>query len=593
DEDALTWLAALASSGEGRAVVVATLRDDVLTERPERAAIARAALEAGAVELRLGPLDAQSAFLRELTGLRDDLAGEVLRRTAGNPLYAVQLVEAWSDAGLLASTDSGLAFTSDQTLPIPPDLDALWRARLRAALDGLGPDAQMAVERAAFLGDRPDDSEWEEAASGLPVAAVRNRLLERGLLLRIERGLSFAHGLLRELLLEQAEPRAAEHHEACATMLAARGEVGERYGRHLLALGRYDEAIEPLLDGVRARIRGAEAALAAAVLRDVDQALAASTLPPTDRRRAEAALLRAENLQMGYRTDADAATAVANDIARAGGYADLLSRGLRMLGTQALDEGRLEDAIRILEEALELAPTDGDRVPILACLCTAAQATGDMAWARRLLDRAAELPHDPKWASNLAIQRGHVLRYVGELDGAAEAFGQALVEYEARGVRRGVAQALNGLGTVEMARERMEAAADAFRRALYQYGVLGSSEGLFVRANLATIELNAQRWESAEAVVGSGAVEARDNGMVVVQAILELILTVCAVGRDRWAEASDHAEVAVDLLGRSGYQDPGLVELARLGSSMAEEAGRPGLVRLLAPLTGGGDGTSS
>ncbi|MCB9697666.1 MAG: protein kinase [Alphaproteobacteria bacterium] len=593
DEDALTWAASLPSAREGRAVVVLTLRDDVLAERPERAAIVRAAIEAGAVEVRLGPLDAQSAFLRELTGLRDDLAGEVLRRTAGNPLYAVQLVEAWSDAGLLASTDSGLAFTSDATLPVPPDLDAVWRARLRAALDGLGPDAQMAVERAAFLGDRPDDAEWEEAARGLPVAAVRNRLLERGLLLRIEGGLSFAHGLLRELLLEQAGPRAEAHHDACAAMLAARGEMGERYGRHLLALGRHAEAIEPLLDGVRNRIRAAEGALAAAALRDVEQALAAVAPPPGDRRLAETALLRAENLQMGYRTDGWAAAEQAIAVARAGGHRDLLARGLRLQGMQALDEGRIEPSAALLEEALAVAPTDADRLPILACLCTTFQARGDLAGARRVLDQAAALPPDPRWAANLAIQRGHVLRYTNDLDGAAEAFQAALVAYEERGVRRGVAQALNGLGTVEMGRERMDAAADAFRRALHQYGVLGSSEGLFVRANLATIELNAGRWEAAEAAVGSGAVEARDNGMVVVQAILELVLTICAIGRDRWAEASDHAELAVDLLGRSGYQDPGLVELARMGSSMAEAAERPGLVRMLQPLIGGGDGASA
>ena len=112
--------------------------------------------------------------------------GAVAARTAGNPLFAVELVGDWVERGLLESGPQGLRAPDGEVPELPADLTAVWRPRLAAPSAGCRPGRLPSVEAAAVLGMRFDPAEWTElcVAARLPAdPAVLDTLLDQRLLL--------------------------------------------------------------------------------------------------------------------------------------------------------------------------------------------------------------------------------------------------------------------------------------------------------------------------------------------------------------------------------------------------------------------------
>ncbi len=82
-------------------------------------------------------------------GLPDELREQILRRSEGVPLYAVETVRMLLDRGLLARAGSVYRLTGPvEDLDVPQSLQGLIAARL----DGLRPEARRALQDAAVLG---------------------------------------------------------------------------------------------------------------------------------------------------------------------------------------------------------------------------------------------------------------------------------------------------------------------------------------------------------------------------------------------------------------------------------------------------------
>ncbi|MCB9676351.1 MAG: protein kinase [Alphaproteobacteria bacterium] len=167
----------------------------------------------------VGPLqaDAGNALVREALKLEAGLAADVLERSRGNPLFAVQLVGALERRGDLCATPGGYALVAGATGIRPADMGALWGIRLAT----LSPQTAEALEVAACLGDRVVASEWHPALAeaGLPVPAL-DALFEEGLLQGHADRWHFVHGMLREALLARMLAGGRSWYRACSDALA-------------------------------------------------------------------------------------------------------------------------------------------------------------------------------------------------------------------------------------------------------------------------------------------------------------------------------------------------------------------------------------
>ena len=68
---------------------------------------------------------------------RSTLAAEIESRTAGNPLFAVQLVGDWVQRGVLVAGPGGFELQEGEDAALPDDLHATWSTRVRGILGRL------------------------------------------------------------------------------------------------------------------------------------------------------------------------------------------------------------------------------------------------------------------------------------------------------------------------------------------------------------------------------------------------------------------------------------------------------------------------
>ncbi|MEO0602914.1 MAG: AAA family ATPase, partial [Myxococcota bacterium] len=248
-------------------LVVLCAREEALPDQPTERALIDELVESYGVRIkvdRLAPSEHHD-LIQELIGLEGALARRVEERTAGNPLFAVQLIGDWVERGILRPGRRGFQLRDSAEVVVPDDLYAVWRERVDE-LVRMRPDSdRLALEIAAILGQVVIPEEWLGAcrARGLrPSEGLLDTLLSRRLASAEEGGAwSFAHSMLRESLHRSAVEagRAAGHHRACAAMLQASGQaVGERLARHLVRAGALGTALEPTVRAIQAAIRAGD-----------------------------------------------------------------------------------------------------------------------------------------------------------------------------------------------------------------------------------------------------------------------------------------------------------------------------------------------
>lgn len=295
-------------------MIVLTLQDEAVRDRPfVMQRIALLTERGDCQRLRLEPLSEseQLEVVLKVAFLEQELALQVVRRSGGYPLFAIQLVGDWLQRGLLAPGPHGYRLQEALAPSLPDDIHQLWLKRLARATQDLPGSPWLALEAAAALGEEVVLSEWEQLCrhrghavpDGLLDAMLHQQLVQvarpREDSLIGMSAWSFVHGLLRESL----ERHAREHGRweslnlACAQLLdnpelAEKRGIAERRALHLLAARADRAALEPLLLAARARAVDQEWHEASRLLDLRDATLDRLNVPEQDLRRLEGAVER-------------------------------------------------------------------------------------------------------------------------------------------------------------------------------------------------------------------------------------------------------------------------------------------------------------
>ncbi len=591
--DALAFALDLVRRDEPRPVlIVTTASDEALLERAQEAALLRALWdEAGGLRLELPALegDERRLLVQALLPLEPGLAARVEARTAGNPLFAVQLVGDWVARGLLRVTPGGFDLAPGSDPALPDDLHAVWPARLTALAGDQQAETRASLWIAAALGFVTRVDEWqtacESAGVALPTGLV-DRLVTARLARRVEGGFTFVNAMLRDSLEREAREagRWSACNAACARMLsgrrAERAGDAERLGRHLLAAGQPQAAVEPLLRGARERRESSDYGRAHALLVEREDALREAGARPADRRWGEGYVLRSRVHLHEARLDEAARWAeLAEREAARHGWSVVRAEALRLLGDAARRAGDLARATRLYENCIALERPDDDPHAIAASLWglgDVLRQSGEGERAASCFGRSRSLYEaigDRHGLADHLIGSADLARQRGELESAALFYAQAEARFEDLGNRYGVARSLNGLGEVARARGDLATADERYRRAAALLALIRSAEELFPRVNLGFVELLRGHGDEAEALLDEAALRLARLAWAGPLACTRLALASCALARHDLERAETLTERAGAWLAQSGLLDPDAAWAARLLAQRAEAAG--------------------
>ncbi len=520
----LEWLADASTDGS-RALIVATVRSDIVANSPELRARLRALDEAfDATQLELLPLgrDHQQELLQQLLPLDPQFAEYLADRTEGHPLFAMQLLGHWIERDVFDVESTGFVLSDAQDVDLPDDIHHLWVERVgrlwQAFPDAVADDGRDALEIAAALGREVDAQEWrgvlEEAGVEEPPDFL-DRLLERRLAERKPNGWSFTHGLLVESLAAMARRagRREQQHRQCARGLAQVADLAvfgtrARIAEHWRKGGRPERALEPLLEEIRlASNRGFDQEMRR-LLERRNRILTMLDLPSDDPQCIEQTIEEASlewwagNFERARELLMDGWSRVDDSMpALAGNIASIRARIETQVGN--LDAGR-----RWADHALECGDALS-RCVTYRTLAWVALFEGNLDEALQFADRASEMldaVDDDRSKLDTMRVRAVVLDARGE-DGAEELLLEVCQQAETLGIPSVLAQALNALGTISQGDERFEDARRYFDRYLQAAREMNSPPH---RAN-AHLNLAGVFLETGELKRARHHLESRDN----------------------------------------------------------------------------------
>jgi class 3 adenylate cyclase/tetratricopeptide (TPR) repeat protein len=428
--------------------VLALARPELIERRPSFGTAGR-----NLTTLSLEPL-AAAAMERLLDGLvpglPDELRGQILSRSEGVPLYAVETIRMLLDRGLLAREGDVYRPTGPiESLDVPETLHALLSARL----DGLAAEERRLLQDASVLGKsftKAGLAALSGAAEGdverLVTSLVRKEVLSVQADPRSpERGqYSFLQDLLKRVAYETLarQERKARHLAAAAHLVGAYGageqEIVEVVAAHYLDAYRADPEAED-----------------AAEIKATAQAM-------LTRAGERAASLAANEEAQHY---FERAAELIDDPA---GRAALLERA----GATAWASGRSDDAQGLLERALTLFEQEGLSHPAAR---VSAQ-LGVVEWRRGQLDEAVErmerafavLSGDEpdEDLATLAAELGRLHFFKGDIQLAAARTDRAIEIAEFLWLPEVLSQALNTQGLVSSWGGRSEQSLALFKHSL-------------------------------------------------------------------------------------------------------------------------------
>jgi class 3 adenylate cyclase/predicted ATPase len=486
----------------------------------------------GAMSLRLQPLEdpAMAALLNGLVhGLPAPAAARIMERAQGVPLYAIEIVRALTDRGILREQNGRLVLEGELgELDVPASLSSLLAARL----DALEPAERDLVKAMSVFGESfprataaalggVDEAQVDAVLASLVRSQVFVIRSER---LSPQRGhYAFAQGMLRTVAYE---------------MLSRR----ERWPRHVAA-AEHLRAVYPN-DGEEV------AEMIAAHYASAHRAAGEDPEAPELRRKALAALRRAarraaavgapESGEGFYRTAAELAEGETER-----------TELLQAAGEMALQAGRYEVAVELLEDVCR-AYTEAGRKR------EAAKVTGNIGLAIGRLGRLQEAVDrytaaldvlgqgsQDADAASLNVRLGHALVLLGQFDRAEAPLEEALAVAEALDLPTVLSDALNQkaimyilTGRAQQARHLWTAVVDiAERRGL-------GRELTLARTNLGNLAV-LRDLPDAEEQTRAGLAVARRRGDLASESFNagNLMMTWLLAGR--W---SDIDELATELL---------------------------------------------
>lgn len=432
----------LAASESAPVLMVLTVREDALDVTPAAADQLSALTAAPNVhDMSVEPLETseRAELVRELLGLEEALAVQVEQRTAGVPLFAVQLIGDWVQRGLLKLGANGFQLRDGVQAELPDALHSLWGDRIEHLLEGRDLSERQALELAGVLGPNVESAEWHSACEHLGIEMPEDlvdRMVARDLATRIDgANWAFVHGMLGESVARKSREagRLEAQRSACSATLHTKGEALRVAGRLREAQERFDRALALATDpGARAVV---QSSLGTAQWEQgrMDDARASFEAALTVRR-ASNTLGNLANLQrqLGRMEEARAhyeeAIAVDRETGNRSGEGMVLGNlaGLHMM------QDRLEEARTVYDEALAVHREVGNRRSegvVLGNLGLLAAKHGDVAGARAYYLESLIVHREVGYRraeGNVLGNLGELLLNQGDVTGAADALSAAL-----------------------------------------------------------------------------------------------------------------------------------------------------------------------
>lgn len=510
-----------------------------------------------AERIQLGQLETihQRKLVKRLLGLEPGLAEQVIARTDGTPLFAVQLVGDWVARGQLVPSPSGFVLAPGADAELPDDVHELFVKRLQRVL-GDDPRAIEALELAAVLGRRAEEAEWR-AACWHGGAVIRpdhvRRLVGAGLLAHEAEGegqaWTFEHTMLRESLERGAREgaRVARWHRACAEAISElyAPEVPgsrERIARHLFAAGDHSEAIPALVDAIHEARTYAEYPAGLRLLDVLDTALDEAAVAVHDPRRGQANVLRATLLR--YQGRFDEARRLAEQLeseAQLYGWPDVAARAIELLGNLSRITRNLPQARAQLEAALLMFRDLGD----------------------------------PSGTGTALLGVAAVLWQMDQLEEAEELFQLSLAHHREHDKISGIADSLNGLAELARTRGHLEEAEGLYLEAMELHHVAKSGIEMVVRLNLCLVRILQGRYDDVVEDLRACLVHFERQGRKTYMGAVHLLLLPACCQREDWEAWDDHYGRGLGLLTQSGMIDKDIAWPAQLAGDLAAEHGQP------------------
>jgi tetratricopeptide (TPR) repeat protein len=586
-------------------LIVGTRRTDAPSEDPQAVEMLDELVERDQVtRLALEPLpmSAHADLIEQLLHLKPALARRVADRTAGNPLFAVQLIGDWIERGVLEASAEGFSLSEGEEFFVPDDLFSLWKSRLERVLEDVPDAIWPALELAAALGVRWLESEWQGccAESGVEVRESDiEALLSHRLLVPTESGYAFAHSILRETLERHAREhgRWAEHNRSCARMLVQRGqtqpEAAERLGRYYVEGEQWSESLEPLRQAIKWRGNRRQAQAVEFLLDLRAEAIEKLELSEVDRARLQNSMLRA--LTFAHRLEYEQARELGErtvDAARRSGDLELLARALFRLGQIHQINGGISDALDLSEQALALVEkcvdppadhakfVDGLRFAIGELELRRGQARAALAQFKELSDESSTRTSDHDRAANLRMI-GNCQRALGDFDSARDAIAEAADLYESLGSLDHLAGCLTLLGDVHRQAGEFDLAEPYYTRALVVGREGPRRNYLNTVFNLSLLEVAQGRFDSAFARVESLSEQPEVQNSSFLMVFVRCALLPCLASRGQYDRLDEVFEAVREEVEHHQIYDVDLAIPTEIAADLACDAGHDDRARSL------------
>lgn len=580
-------------------LVIGTVQTDALVDRPvAREKIDQLCARDHTTTLDVGPLAPpdQRRLVRQMLRLEDALVEQVVERTDGNPLYAVQLVDDWVERGLLQMGGDGFRLREDTAggAALPHDLQQVFRDRLARLvdhpLDAPPSDTLLALELAAVLGTEVSSIEWSTVCScrGVRIpTGVLEQMVDNDLAANAPDGWRFTHQAFRRTLIDNAarNNRLQPHHRGCARMLADlypadHPELPLRLARHLIAAGRAEKALRPLLDAAaQARVQ-CDFELASKLYDQYQQLLDELNAAEDDPRRARAWLHRAKTInRQGEYDEGDRLAERAESTARKLEDTRLLADALLRRARVANRRGAPREGMELVREARPLFERLDDSHGRAMCLVTLADLhywTGDYHRAEsnylkaiRLFDRREDLQLVAKTEQAL----GSLYTTLGDQERALSMLQRAREVFEDHGDLRGVTSCLNNLGEIYRRQGRLDRAEKAYQQSRRLRRRVGIGDDMVVVFNLGMVRLAQDRLQQAIPLFAEMLELVADSNRRGYLGLAHVAQLPGCVHRGDWDSWDHHLQTAREHLGATGFADNDLATLAEQAGRRALDAG--------------------
>ena len=587
-----------AEGGSHPILVVMTARSQAWDEHPDVRELLDPLLSGPDGESRrVSPLaeDDQRTIIRRMLRFDDELVDQIVERTEGHPLFAVQLVKHWVQRGDLRPGDEGFVVADEARTAIPDDLQQLWQRRLDQVVGRYAYERQTAIRRAlelgAALGRRIRLDEWRALLQHADIRIperLPTHLLEMGLADRIHPELEFHHGLVVEALDASAHRagRRSDHHRLCAQMLADvyadhPAQTAERRVEHLLQAGEYERALAPLFTAIRSAGDRGLYHRQARLLRRRASLLDDVGVPTEDRRRVENWIEQGRNLAgRGEPERAEEKLERARQISDTHEYARLSGRANLQLGNLWSHLGDGQTAIDALETARLRFDAADDRTGVArslgnrAMVCWSVLRQYDR--AEQLFSRArrifAKTGNEAKILATDA-ELGWLAFLSGDVDRAEELATDVRERASDRRQRFEQARAWNLLGEIARRRGNWRVARARYEEARQRFAECGSRNALILELNLAQIRIAAGEYARARPQLQSLGDRLPDNGLSHKLTAIHIGLAACALAREDGAEVDRRIDEAHDHLARHGFRESSQAWLAERAADIAVDTG--------------------